>query len=95
MRVPESDSETVDNRRIEAFGRRVRELREQRGLSQEQLAEDSGLHRAVIGFIERAEREPGLTNCWRIADGLGITISELLEGVDRRRRSGPPRPRGR
>jgi transcriptional regulator with XRE-family HTH domain len=35
----------------------------------------------VVGFIERAEREPGVSLLWRMADGLGIPISELLQGL--------------
>jgi transcriptional regulator with XRE-family HTH domain len=56
----------------------VRELREQRGFSQEQLAERCGLHRTYIGGIERGERNPSLVNIGRIADALSVKIVELF-----------------
>jgi len=37
------------------------------------------LHRAEVGFVERAEREVGVTLAWRLADGLGVTLAELVE----------------
>jgi transcriptional regulator with XRE-family HTH domain len=71
-----------DRERVRAVGERVRRLREAQGLTQEDLAEAASVHRAEIGFIERAEREVGIALAWRIADGLGITLSELVSGLD-------------
>lgn len=71
--------EEKDSARLTAFGNRVRRLREERGLTQEKLAESADLHRAEVGFVERAEREVGVTLAWRLADGLGVTLAELLE----------------
>lgn len=61
------------------FGEKVRELRKQKGLSQEQLAEKADLHRTYIGMIERAEKNITLINIHKIACALGIDISELLK----------------
>ena len=61
-----------------AFGRRVRGLRERLGLSQEQLAQRSGLHRTYVGGIERGERNPSLINISRLAAALGVGIVELF-----------------
>lgn len=61
-----------------AFGTAVREIRLEKGLSQESLAERAGLHRTYVGGIERGERNPGLINIVRIAQALGVTPAELM-----------------
>ena len=66
-----------------AFGRAMRDFRRGRGLSQEQLGYDSGLHRTYIGGIERGERNPSLANILRIAEALGVSPSELLAATER------------
>ena len=66
-----------------AFGRAIRDLRADRGLSQEQLGYDSGLHRTYIGGIERGERNPSLANILRIAEALGVSPSDLLAATER------------
>lgn len=71
-----------DRQRVRLLGERVRSLREARGLTQEALAEAAGVHRAEVGFIERAEREIGVTLAWRLADGLGVPLAELVAGLD-------------
>ena len=60
------------------FGKRVRELRLARGLSQEELAFRVGIHRTYLGGVERGERNPSLKNIAAIAEALGVTLSELL-----------------
>ncbi len=62
----------------ERFGRRVRELREANGLSQEELAFKVGVHRTYLGGIERGERNPSLKNIDLIANALGISLAELF-----------------
>ena len=61
------------------FGNRVRDLRVARGLSQEVLAQKSGLHRTYIGGIERGERNVSLLNIQRIAQALNISIAQIFE----------------
>jgi transcriptional regulator with XRE-family HTH domain len=66
------------------FGKRVRELRLERKLSQESLAELADLHRNYIGGIERGERNVGLLNVVAIAKALNVTPSVLLETIRQR-----------
>ena len=61
-----------------AFGRTVRRLRTEQNLSQEELAERSGLHRNYIGGIERGERNAGLKALFALARGLGVQPSQLF-----------------
>lgn len=60
------------------FGERVRELRKQKKLSQEELSFKASLHRTYIGMIERAEKNITLINIEKIANALSVDIKELL-----------------
>lgn len=61
-----------------AFGRAVRQLRKQLGLSQEQLGYAAALHRNYVGGVERGERNPSLTNVYKFARALKIEPPDLL-----------------
>lgn len=63
------------------FGRRVRRLRLDRGLSQEALGALAALDRTYIGGIERGQRNIGLINVVKIAQALHVSPSCLLEDV--------------
>lgn len=65
------------------FGKRVRELRLARNLSQEGLAFKARMHRTYVGGIERGERNPSLKNIAAIAKALGVTLSQLFSFEDR------------
>jgi transcriptional regulator with XRE-family HTH domain len=56
----------------------VRELRKEKGLSQEALALTCDLDRTYIGGVERGERNVSLLNIQKIADALGISARELF-----------------
>ena len=63
---------------------RVRELRRGQGLTLEALAERSGVSRAMISKLERGEKNPTLVVAAKVAEGLGITLSELLGSEEQR-----------
>lgn len=60
------------------LGLRVRVLREERGLSQYDLALMTGLNRSYLGDVELGKRNPSLKNIERIAGGLGVTVGKLF-----------------
>ena len=60
------------------FGERVREIRKEKELSQEELAHKADLHRTYIGMIERAEKNITLLNIEKIASALEVNIKELF-----------------
>ncbi len=74
---------------LTVFAANVRRLRVDRGLTQEQLAERSGLHLTDIGRIERARRDPGVRVAAKVARGLDVDLSMLYENVP----TGPARKR--
>lgn len=64
------------------FGENLRKLRLERGLTQEKLAELSGLHRNYIGGVERGERNIALTNIVKLARSLDLVAADLMDGLD-------------
>lgn len=66
---------------LKRFGQRVRELRKEQGYSQENFAYACELDRTYMGGIERGQRNVALRNIERIADTLGISVAELMDGV--------------
>ena len=64
-----------------ALGKNVREMREQKKLTQEALAERSGLDPSYISGIERAVRNPSVMSLARLANGLECTVSEICRSI--------------
>ncbi len=63
------------------FGRRLRELRLERGFTQEELADLAHLHRNYVGGVERGERNISLINITELARALAVKPIELLKTI--------------
>lgn len=64
-----------------AFGERVKAVRMEQGMTQEKLAEASGLHPTFISNVERGYRVPTVPTLLRLANGLGVTAGQLVDGL--------------
>lgn len=69
-----------DNKLIAQFGKHLKELREERGLSQEELANDADIPINQVGRIERGEINPSLSTLHSIAKALKIKLAQLMDG---------------
>lgn len=65
----------------EDLGKRIRKLRQQTGMSQEKFALKIGMDRTYFASVEVGKRNIAIVNIKKIADGLGVTLSELFEGL--------------
>ena len=65
-----------------ALGRRIRNYRVAKGLSQEKLAELAGCHATYIGQIERGEKNATIESIEKISAALNISLSKLFEKLD-------------
>lgn len=63
------------------LGKRIRQLRARTGLSQEKFALKIGMDRTYFSSVEAGRRNVAICNIQKIADGLGVTLSELFEGL--------------
>lgn len=68
---------------LKKFGNRIRDIRHKAGISQEELAHKSGLHRTYMGAVERGEKNVSLKNIEKIATGLNINLEQLFETIDK------------
>lgn len=67
---------------LELLGRKIRKLRQEKGLSQEEFAHIADIDRSYIGQIERGERNIAFSNILKVAKALGVKLSDLTEGID-------------
>ena len=67
-------------------GVNLKRLRQDSGLSQEELAFDSGLHRTYISGVERGVRNPTVLSLEKIAVALKVPAAKLLEETPRRKK---------
>ena len=68
---------------LRRLGIRIRELRTRRGWSQEAFADIAGVHRTYMGHLERGEKNLSFLSILRVASALGVTLSELLAGLEK------------
>ena len=76
---------TLDQSMLEvlvALGKQIAKLRREREVSQEDFAEICGLHRTAIGLLERGKSIPRLDTLLCVSQGLGVTVSKLLHGIE-------------
>lgn len=73
-----SISKPVSSNARRLFAKRLRQIRQGKGLSQEALADLAGLHRTYVGSVERSERNVSIDNMERLARALEVDIAELL-----------------
>ena len=65
------------------FGERLRQVRVKVGVSQEKLADLAGLHRTYVSSVERGKRNISLLNIDKLADALGVALTELMPRAKR------------
>lgn len=65
----------------ENFGNRVRELRKNIGLSQENFALKIDMDRTYLASVEKGKRNISIENIYKIANGFGITLEELFKDI--------------
>ena len=75
---------------VAAFSEVLRELREQAGLTQEELAERADVSVRFISFLETGRRQPSLSALAAVSKGLGLSMSALILALESRGRSGFP-----
>ncbi|QTH41872.1 helix-turn-helix transcriptional regulator [Cohnella sp. LGH] len=74
--------ERLANEILKLVGQRIRSLRKERGMSQEQLGEKGGFHYSYIGQIERGEKNVALLNLAKISAALEVSLSQLFTYLD-------------
>lgn len=63
------------------IGKRLREVREKKGISQEQLSEQAGYYRTYVGHIENGKHSPSVHTMWRLAKVLKVDLGDILKGL--------------
>ena len=65
------------------FGELIKQIRKEKGISQEELGFRSNVHRTYIGMIERGEKNITLENIEKIANGLGVSMKLIFEQLEK------------
>ena len=78
MRAPEKELRKPSAHITKTLASNLRNLRRKLGLSQEEFAEQCGLHRTYVGSVERGERNVTLSSLETLASALGVSVPQLL-----------------
>jgi transcriptional regulator with XRE-family HTH domain len=70
----------MDMRKL--VGRNVRRIRQEKGLTQEQLAELSGFSQQYLSGLEQGRRNPTIVSLYELATALGVSHMELVRSVE-------------
>ena len=65
----------------EGFGAALRRFREDRGMSQDELAARAGMPQGTISAIERGTRAPGVDTLWKMVQGLGVSPNDVYRAA--------------
>jgi transcriptional regulator with XRE-family HTH domain len=90
IRLPQHKESERDMRLRLAFGRVLRALRTQRGLTQEELGAKCAMDRSFISDLERGAREPGLSTIMRLSEGLDAPAADLISAVESQTKASRP-----
>jgi len=71
----------TEARQLKALGNRIATVRRERGVTQEQLAEQTGFTSITIGYIEQGRRSPRIATVFKIAECLKVPVAELFKGL--------------
>lgn len=76
-------NELEDGSLEKLFGKALQKLRKEKGLSQEKLSFESGVHRTYISLLERGKRCPSLKTIFQLSKALAVEPADLLERVQK------------
>jgi ribosome-binding protein aMBF1 (putative translation factor) len=92
IKLPQGDAPTAPGDFVGNFGAAVRQCREERGWSQEQLSEHSSLNRSYVGEIERGRVVASIVTLRKLAEAMRLTTAGLLARCEQIERQLPPAP---
>ena len=90
--------EVPSNLLLKALGQRIRELRTERGYSQEGFADKCGVHRTFMGTVERGESNLSFRNILKVAATLEVSLSSLFQNLEEQTQVSPleePHPKSK
>lgn len=67
---------------LRSLGSRIRKLREERGVSQQDFADACGVHRTAIGLLERGHRSPRFDTLFIIGRELDVPLTKIVDGIE-------------